>query len=70
MLKLVDLLGRDDVQAALPKLLEAASKASSESAARPPASGGLGSLWQLATDPGTQEALRLVALMGKHLRAR
>ncbi|MFZ5876772.1 MAG: hypothetical protein ACOYXU_10215 [Nitrospirota bacterium] len=70
LLKLIDLLGRDDVQKALPKLLDAMSKASAESAARPPASGGLGALWQLATDPGTQEALRLVALMGKHLRAR
>jgi len=70
LLKLVDLLAREDVQAALSKLADAVSKASTESAARPPASGGIGALWQIATDPGTQEALRLVALMGKHLRAR
>ena len=70
LLKLIDLLGRDDVQAALPRLLDAVSKASAESATQPPPTGSLGALWQLATDPGTQEALRLVALMGKHLRAR
>jgi uncharacterized protein YjgD (DUF1641 family) len=70
LLKLIDLLGRDDVQRALPKLIDAMSKASTESATQPPPAGGLGALWQLATDPGTQEALRLAALMGKHLRAR
>lgn len=70
LLKLVDLLGRDDVQATLGKLAEAVSKATTESAAQPPASGGIGALWQLATDPGTQEALRVMALVGKHLRAR
>jgi uncharacterized protein YjgD (DUF1641 family) len=70
LVKLVDLLGREDVQAALPKLVDALSKATTESAAQPPASKGIGALWQLATDPGTQEALRLVALMGKHLRTR
>jgi uncharacterized protein YjgD (DUF1641 family) len=70
LLKLIDLLGRDDVKAALPRLLDAVSKASAESATQPPPTGSLGALWQLATDPGTQEALRLVALMGKHLRAR
>jgi uncharacterized protein YjgD (DUF1641 family) len=70
LLKLVDLLGRDDVQATLGKLADAVSKATTESAAQPPASGGIGALWQLATDPGTQEALRVMALVGKHLRAR
>jgi uncharacterized protein YjgD (DUF1641 family) len=70
LLKLIDVLGRDDVQTALSKLVDAAGKASTESAAQPPAAGGLGALWQLATDPGTQEALRVVALVGKHLRAR
>jgi uncharacterized protein YjgD (DUF1641 family) len=70
LLKLIDVLGRDDVQTALTKLVDAASKASTESAAQPPAAGGLGTLWRLATDPGTQEALRVVAMIGKHLRAR
>jgi uncharacterized protein YjgD (DUF1641 family) len=70
LLKLVDLLGRDDVQVALGKLADAVSKATTESAAQPPASGSIGALWQLATDPGTQEALRVMSLVGKHLRAR
>jgi uncharacterized protein YjgD (DUF1641 family) len=70
LLKLVDLLGRDDVHAALGKLADAVSKATTESVAQPPASGGIGALWQLATDPGTQEAIRVMALVGKHLRAR
>jgi uncharacterized protein YjgD (DUF1641 family) len=70
LLKLVDLLGRDDVNSALLGLAEAISVAKTEHAALPPAPGGLGGLWRLATDPGAQEALRSVALIGKHLRAR
>lgn len=70
LLRLIDLLGRDDVQTTLYNLAEAASKARTDSAALPPASGGIGALWRLATDPDTQEALRTVGLIGKHLRAR
>jgi hypothetical protein len=69
-LKLVDLLGRDDVNSALLALAEAVSAAKTDHTALPPARGGLGALWQLATDPGTQEALRAMALIGKHLRPR
>jgi uncharacterized protein YjgD (DUF1641 family) len=69
-LKLVDLLGRDDVNRALLGLAEAVSAAKTEQAALPPAPGGLGGLWQLVTDPGAQEALRSMALIGKHLRPR
>jgi len=69
LLRLVELLGRDDVAIPLLNLAEAISAAKAEHSSLPPAPGGFGGLWTLATDPGAQEAFRAVALIGKHLRA-
>lgn len=68
--KLIDILGREEVQCALVDLAEAACAAKTETAALPAPKGGLGGLWQLAKDPGTQDALRFMALVSKQLRKR
>jgi hypothetical protein len=65
--RLVDLLGKEEVQDTLVDVLGAASTAKSEAAALPPAKGGFGGMWQIATDPATQEALRFMTLMSKQL---
>jgi len=66
--RLIELLGNDEVQATLVNVLDAASAAKTEADSLPAAKGGIGSLWQIATDPSTQEVLRFAALMGKHFR--
>ena len=66
--KLIDILGRDEVQCALVDVAESACAAKTEAAALPAPRGGLGGLWQIAKDPGTQDALRFVALVSKRLR--
>jgi uncharacterized protein YjgD (DUF1641 family) len=68
--RLIDVLGRDEVQCALVDVAESACAARTEVAALPAPQGGLGGLWQLARDPGTQDALRFLALMSRKLRKR
>jgi uncharacterized protein YjgD (DUF1641 family) len=67
-MRLVDILGRDEVQCALVDLAEAACTAKKEMAELPPAKGGLGGLFSLAKDPGTHEALRFVGLVSRQMR--
>ncbi len=69
-LRLVDLLGQDEVQDALVDILGAVSAARSEAVGLAPARGGFGGMWQLATDADTQEALRFMVLMSKQLKLR
>ena len=66
--KLIDILGREEVQCALIDVAESACAAKTEAAALPAPRGGLGGLWQIAKDPGTQDALRFMALVSKRLR--
>jgi len=68
--RLIDILGREEVQCALVDVAEAACAAKTEAAALPPARGGLGGLLQMAKDPGTQDALRFMGLVSKQLRKR
>lgn len=68
--RLIDLLGQEDVQECLTDVLCASSAAKAEAAALPPAKGGFGGLWQLATDPATQEAMRFMVLLSKHINKR
>lgn len=68
LLRLIDLLGQDGVSDTLGNLLGAASTAQSEAASLPAAKGGFGGLWQIAADPNTQEALRFMGLLSKHLK--
>jgi uncharacterized protein YjgD (DUF1641 family) len=67
-MRLIDILGRDEVQCALVDLAEAACAAKQQMAQTPPAKGGIGGLLKLATDPGTHDALRFVGLVSKGMR--
>jgi len=69
-MRLIDILGRDEVQCALVDVAESACAARTEAAALPAPKGGLGGLWELAKDPGTQDALRFAALVSRQLRKR
>jgi uncharacterized protein YjgD (DUF1641 family) len=69
-MRLIDILGREEVQCALIDVAESACAAKTEAAALPAPKGGIGGLWQLAKDPGTQDALRFMALVSKQLRKR
>jgi len=69
-LRLVEILGEDEVQNTLVDMLGAAAAAKTEAAALaalPPAKGGFGGLWKITSDPDTQEALRFLVLMIKQL---
>lgn len=70
-LRLIDTFGREDVQSTLLVLADAAaavSAAREEAARLPPPPRTVRGLLQLARDPDTQEALRFMALVGRHLR--
>jgi uncharacterized protein YjgD (DUF1641 family) len=69
-MRLIDILGREEAQCALVDVAEAACSAKTEAAALPAPKGGFGGLWQLAKDPGTQDALRFMALVSRQLRKR
>lgn len=49
-------------------LLQSVDAAAAASRAAAPASGGFGGLWQLMRDPETQDTLRFLLAVGKHLR--
>lgn len=66
--RLLDLLGKDEVQESMVKMLGAASTANEEAAKLPPSKGGFGGMWQMMTDPATQDALRFMVLMSKQLK--
>jgi len=68
--RLVDLLGRDDMQDTLVQALDAVSAARDETAKAPPSKGGIGGLWALATDPATQDAMRFLVSMSKQFGKR
>jgi len=68
--KLVDILAREDVQRTLVAVAEASCAAKTEAVALPAPAGGIGGLWQLAKDPGTQDAVRFMGLVSKQLRNR
>ena len=65
--RLLDLLGREDVQGCLTDVLCASSAAKEEAAALPPSKGGFGAMWQLMSDPATQDAMRYMVLLSKHM---
>jgi len=66
--RLIDILGREHVQCALDDMAEATCAAKAEAAQLPPSRGGLFGLWRMGKDPDTQDALRFMALVSKHLR--
>jgi len=60
-------IDRPENQRFLICLSDAFTKASRDISAAPPAKGGVVGLCRLGCDPGTQEGLRLVSLIGEHL---
>jgi uncharacterized protein YjgD (DUF1641 family) len=66
--RIIDLLGRDDVQSTLVAMLGGLTRAHEETATAPPTKGGLGGLLALARDPATQETLRFAAAFGRGLK--
>jgi len=64
--RLIDLLGQDEVQETMAGMLTAVSAAKTESDKLPPAKGGIGGLWQMMTDPGSQQVIRFMMLVCKH----
>ncbi len=67
LMHLLKVLDRQDTQYLLIALSDAIHEASQEIPATAPATGGLGCLMRVVRDPGTQEGLRLLSVIGKHL---
>jgi uncharacterized protein YjgD (DUF1641 family) len=66
LMRLLEVLDRPESQHLLIGLSTALSKMSREIAAMPPARGGMIGLLRLAREPGTQEGLRSLSLLGQH----
>ena len=67
LVRLLQNLDRPENKALLQGLSEALSKTSIELSSSPPAKGGLGNLVRQMNDPGTQEGLRILAILGRNL---
>jgi len=66
LMKLLEVLDRPESQHLLIGLSNAIGKMSREMAMAPPAHGGVGELLKIMREPGTQEGLRAISLLGKH----
>lgn len=67
LMRLLQVLDREESQSLLIAMSEAFHIASKEIAATAPAVGGIGCMLRVARDPGMQEGVRFLAVMGKHL---
>lgn len=67
LVHLLQELDRPENQQFLVSMSNAFTEASKDLATAPPASGGIGGLLQLMRDPGTQEGLRLLSMIGARL---
>lgn len=67
LMRLLQVLDKPESQNLLIALSEAIHATSQEISAAPPATGGLGCMVRVAKDPGTQEGIRLLSLIGKHM---
>lgn len=66
LMRLLHVLDRPESQHLLVGLSNALTQMTREIAAAPPARGGIAGLWQLAREPGTQEALRSLSVLGQY----
>lgn len=66
LMRLLQVLDRAECQYVLTSLADAISLMSRELATAPPARGGITGLLKLAREPGTQEGLRALSLLGKY----
>ncbi len=67
LMRLLQVLDRQESQNMLIAVSDAIHAASQEISAAPPATGGIGCMLRMARDPGTQEGLRLLSIIGQHL---
>jgi uncharacterized protein YjgD (DUF1641 family) len=67
LMRLLQVLDRDDCQYLLVGLADALTSTSREIATAAPARGGIGEILRLVRKPGTQEGLRVLSLLGEHL---
>lgn len=70
LMRLLKVLDRPDCQYLLMGLADALTETSRDMATSPPATGGLGGMWRLAREPGTQEGVRMLSRLGQHLSER
>ncbi|MEW8029052.1 MAG: hypothetical protein AB2792_16700 [Candidatus Thiodiazotropha sp.] len=66
LMRLLQVLDKPETQHLLHGLSKALAQMSREIAISPPAKGGLGGVVKLAMEPGTQEGLRSLSLLGKY----
>jgi len=66
LMRLLEVLDRRESQHLLIGLSKALSQMSRDIATAPPASGGIAGLLKLAREPGTQEGLRSLSLLGQY----
>jgi len=69
LMRLLQVLDRPESQYLLISMADAISALSRDLAKTPPAKGGLVNLLMLASQPGTQEGLRSLSLLGQHWSA-
>ncbi len=67
LMRLLHALGRPENQFLLMGLADALTETSRELVDSEPAKGGIGATLRLAREPGTQEGLRMLALLGRNL---
>lgn len=70
LMRFLQVLARPDCQYLLLGLADALSDTSRDLATAPPAKGGMSGILRLARQPGTQEGVRMVSLLGQHLSER
>ena len=66
LMRLLQVLDHPDVQCHLISLADSVGKITREMATAPPSKGGLTGILKLAMEPGTQEGLRAMSIIGKH----
>lgn len=67
LMRLLQVLDRPDCQYLLVGLADALTATSRDIASAAPARGGVGEMLRLVREPGTQEGLRVLSLLGEHL---
>ncbi|MEJ2653283.1 MAG: hypothetical protein P8173_16270 [Gammaproteobacteria bacterium] len=67
LMRLLSVLQRKESQELMEHVANALVATSEDLSKMPPAKGGVSGLWQVAKQPGTQEGLRIVSLLGGHL---
>lgn len=66
LMRLLRMLDHPDVQCHLVSLANSVQGINRDLATAPPLNGGIGGMIKLISDPGTQEGLRIMSIIGKH----